>query len=356
MPDADIIVAGAGMVGCYIAKKLSDRGYSVTLLEKSKAMKEDSGIVSKRFFRHVPKKFAMHRIDRMQFVSPSKKTFSLKGRTFAWVVSRHEVNSHLRKQCKENTSYERILSVNTGKNGAEVKTDENTYSCRLIVGCDGTFSTVRRQLGGKDPRIFFGMLTRTKMQKGSVQVHLNKHYSPDFFGWIIPQTGEWGIMSGTNAKEHFDYFGQKENLEKGEVHGYPIPMGLVQTSYERAMIVGEAAGQTKPLTGGGYVLGLECARHAIKTADLCMQQGNFGREFIVSSYDRWRMQFAGEIKLQLLARKIYRRMTNKQIDKIFDILGPHAERVEVKDYDLLSKTFMQMPKTAIIKAGLQAIF
>ena len=355
MKDADIIIVGAGIVGCYIGKKLSDLGHDVLVLDKSRRVKEDSGIVSKRFFRYFPKALARHSIERMDFVSPSGKNFALQGkRPFAWIVDRKEVSRHLRKNCS--VSYERVMSVDAGKAGVEVKTNENKYSSKLVIGCDGTFSLVRRQLGIKDPKIIFGMLTRMKRKKGNVKVYLNKYYSPDFFAWVIPQTGEWGIMSSGNPKDYFEYFGNKEQLQRGEIHSSPIPMGFTESSRERAMLVGEAAGQTKPLTGGGYVFGMECAQYAIRTADLCMQQNRFSRQFISSSYDRWKARFAREIRMQLLAKRFYRRMTNDQVEKVFDTLGQHAERVPIKDYDLLSKTFLQMPKMAIAKAVAQAVF
>ena len=346
---------GRGLSG--VAEKLDKLGYDVVLLDKGKDVKEDSGIVSKKFFDHLPKSLAKHEIKQMDFISPSGKHFSLKGqKPFAWIADRKEVNMQLRKNCKSIISYERVLSLKAGKESAEVVTNENKYSAKLVIGCDGTYSLVRRMLGGKNPRIIYGILTRMKKQKGEIKVYLNKYYSPDFFAWLIPQTGEWGIMSGVNPKDYFEHFGKNENLEKGEVHASPIPMGFTQSSFERAMLVGEAAGQTKPLTGGGYVFGLECGQYAIRTADLCMQQKRYGKEFISSSYDRWKPKIGKEIKMQLLARRFYRRMTNKQIDNVFDTLGPHTEKLPVKDYDMLSKTFMQVPKLAIMKAALQAVF
>lgn len=358
--DYDVIISGAGITGSYIAMRLlEETDLNVLVLERTKALKDDSGIVSTDFLKFLPqKKLIEHEIQEMKFISPSGLSFSLKGeKPYALITSREKLSKFLRNKIKKNISYENITDIFWPNGKVEVKTGENRYTAKLLVGCDGTNSLVRKKLGFRDPRVFFGILSRTKPAKENVKVWLNKHYSPDFFAWSIPQTGEWGTISEKRAGEYFDHFRSKVGFEKTEMRGYPIPVGFTKSSAERAMLVGEAAGQSKPLTGGGYMFGLRASQYAIEAAKKAFDLGVFSSFFFDKEYhQKWRAELGKEIARQKFARRFYRRLTNRQIDRLFQILGPHVDSVNVEDYDALSEMWKKIPKSALFRAGLASIF
>jgi flavin-dependent dehydrogenase len=357
--DYDVIISGAGIVGSYIGMRLMEEtDLDVLILERTKAMKDDSGIVSADFLKLFPSRLVEHEIREMNFISPSGLGFSLKGeKPYALITSRERLSKFLRNKIRKNISYESVSEVFWPEGKVEVKTDQSRYTASLLIGCDGTNSLVRRKLGFKDPKIFFGILSRTKPLKGPVRVWLNKHYSPDFFAWSIPQTGEWGTIAEQRAGEYFEHFRNKLGFEKAEMRGYPIPVGAAKSSWDRTMLVGEAAGQSKPLTGGGYIFGLRASQHAISAAKRAFELNVFGKFFFGREYDRkWKKEIGGEIAKQKLARKFYRRLTNRQIDRLFELLGPHIDAAEVTDYDALSEMWKQIPKSSLVKAGIASIF
>jgi len=202
-----------------------------------------------------------------------------------------------------------------------------------------------------------GILSRTKPSKDVIKVFLNKHYSPDFFAWEIPQTGEWGTISEKRAGEYFEHFRNRLGFAKTEMRGYPIPLGMTRSASDRAILVGEAAGQSKPLTGGGYMFGMRAAQHAIEATKNAFELDTFSKFFFEKEYgQRWRSELGREIEMQKVARRFYRRLTNRQIDRLFEIAGPHIDKTNVEDYDMLSEMWKQLPKGTLVRAGLASVF
>jgi digeranylgeranylglycerophospholipid reductase len=105
--------------------------------------------------------------------------------------------------------------------------------------------------------------------------------------------------------------------------GYQIKYGgiplkpLTETAVGRTLVVGDAAGQVKPSTGGGIYFGLLCADIAVNAIDKALKNTGHLTEHI-SQYDRlWRKKLEAELKREYLARKIYQGLSNQQIDDIF---------------------------------------
>ncbi|RLC69312.1 MAG: hypothetical protein DRI26_09390, partial [Chloroflexi bacterium] len=84
--------------------------------------------------------------------------------------------------------------------------------------------------------------------------------------------------------------------------------------------VGDAAGQVKPTTGGGVYYGLLCAEVAADTLDRALATGDFS-ESLFSGYERaWREMIGRELRIGYLARRLYGRLSNRQVDQLFHIV------------------------------------
>jgi flavin-dependent dehydrogenase len=67
----------------------------------------------------------------------------------------------------------------------------------------------------------------------------------------------------------------------------------------RALLVGDAAAQTKPFTGGGIVYGMTCADAAARVVDPKTPE-------TLAAYERaWRSELAAEIRLGAWVRRAY---------------------------------------------------
>jgi len=180
-----------------------------------------------------------------------------------------------------------------------------THRARMVAGCDGPKSRVRRDLGLPEPgELLHGVLGFTDEDDSQdfVDVHLSV---PRFFAWRIPR-GEAGVEYGLavppggDVRERFEAFCESYGVETDRRCSGLIPIGPPDTvTSDRAFLIGDAAAQTKPFTGGGIRYGMTAADHAARNID----PDDPGT---LADYESaWREDLAREIRLGHLVRRAY---------------------------------------------------
>lgn len=354
----DVIIVGCGVAGGYLASKL--RGLDVLVLEKDKnVFLKDSGLVSSHFREFFPASLIKSKIKEMRAVSPSGITFTLGAENpFAYILKRKGFSRFLRRLARKNAEvkYESVKSMLYNDDCVSVVTNGGEYKSKLVVGCDGAFSIVRRTLGIKLPAIP-GIFVRTKknLRHKVIDVYFNKYFSPEFFSWVIPQINEYGIITSTRPMESLSYFKRKINLPEGRIYSSFIPVGYCKSYAARTLLIGDACGQVKPLTGGGIMFSLRAARHAASTIKSALENERCDAAFLSGYEHSWKSEISREIKLQLAVRKAYRKFTNRDIDNLFVKFGFDISRVRGFDYDNLSTIIKGLSKFQLMKYVLPRI-
>ncbi|MFD1511759.1 geranylgeranyl reductase family protein [Halomarina rubra] len=194
---------------------------------------------------------------------------------------------------------DRVVVTANGPEGVD------THEARMVVGADGPRSRVREACGLPEPREFLhGVLgfDHTPDDQDYVDVHLTV---PRFFAWRIPR-GDDGVEYGLAARPGDDVSGRFDRL--CEEYGVTmdrrcsglIPIGPPKrVTGRRSLLVGDAAGQTKPFTGGGILYGMRAADHAAREVDP-------ERPETLGDYERtWRSELRTEIRLGHAVRAAY---------------------------------------------------
>jgi len=102
------------------------------------------------------------------------------------------------------------------------------------------------------------------------------------------------------------------------------------------LVVGDAAGQVKPTSGGGIYYGLLCADIAVRTLHLALEDDDLSARRL-SRYERaWHKKLSRELRIGYWMRKLYERMSNRQVDRIFKILKDNAIDEALLEADDLS--------------------
>lgn len=148
-----------------------------------------------------------------------------------------------------------------------------TVTAHMVVGADGPRSRVRRELGIAEPdELLHGVLgfDRDPDDADFVDVHLTV---PRFFAWRIPrgQAGvEYGLAAppGADVPARFDDLAEGYDVSFEERCSGAIPIGPPESvTSERGLLLGDAAAQTKPFTGGGILYGMTAADCAARVVD-----------------------------------------------------------------------------------------
>jgi flavin-dependent dehydrogenase len=175
----------------------------------------------------------------------------------------------------------------------------------MVAGADGPRSKVRSSVGLPEPdELLHGVLgfDPEPDDQDFVDVHLTV---PGFFAWRIPR-GEAGVEYGLAASpgaevgDWFETFTDSYGAETDRRCSGLIPVGPPETVTDRRVfLLGDAAAQTKPFTGGGIRYGMLAADHAVETVDPTDPA-------TLDDYERaWRADLGREIRLGAWVRRAY---------------------------------------------------
>lgn len=357
----DIIIIGSGIAGSYMAGKLKD--FNVLVIEKDREpVVKDSGIVSDHIFDFFKgDKLIKEKINTVRFLSQSNILTVEKRDPFAYILDREEMAGFLRNSSEDRTMIETAREVTQHGGFVSVRTGEHEYHTKMLIGADGANSIVRRAVIGSGPKLYAGLMNKTGTDIGHdcVHVYLNKYFSPDFFSWTIPQNNEYGLITAVRPMEYYNFFKKKAGLPNGKVYGSWIPIGMSKSFSNRTLLVGDSCGQVKPLTGGGIIYSLRSADHAIETIKQAFDEDRFDEKSLSGYEKKWKSDIGPEIKRQLFLRKLYRKITNKQMDSLLNEFGPYLEKldgIEEFDYDRPTDLLSRLPKLKLLKTLLKYYF
>lgn len=341
------IIIGAGPVGSYLAGKLARLGHRVLVLDKKSAAGMDvccTGIISKDCLNLLPPdiNLAKRPIRSASFVAPSGKSIKL-SRTdeVAYIVDRVALEQVLAARAEAaNVGYRfginvigiepaagrmRVTADNGGNNG--------TFEAETVVITTGFGSPLPSRLGlGEIHNYLIGAQAEVDIADvDDIEIYFDRRLGPGGFSWLVPvgsQRGLVGQLTYRQPKQSFKKLlaalrsqGKIATTEVSPDYRL-IPLGSLPKTYaDRVLVVGEAAGQVKPTTGGGVYYGLVCADMAADTLHQAFQAGEFSAARLASYEKKWRAKLEREIKIGYWAHRFYRMLGNRQIEGLHNLIS-----------------------------------
>jgi flavin-dependent dehydrogenase len=213
---------------------------------------------------------------------------------------------------------------------AEHSGDVLMFEARAVVLATGFSSKLPETAGfGKSKRWAAG--AQVEVEAGTideVEIFLGKNVAPGFFGWAIP-TGATRALVGLLVEREANIRLEKLIAVLEESGKISAPEGRFQyrgvtlaspkkTCVNRLLLVGDAAGQVKPLTGGGIYFGLLCADIAASTLHKAMDVTDFSAANLHSYEKEWKHLLGQELRLGGWASRIYGRLGDRTIDRVVE--------------------------------------
>ena len=318
----DVAVIGGAMSGSRTAELIAEKGHSVLLIEEHPQIGvpcKCTGLVSWRFHEVLPdfpKKLVVNTVNNAKFFAPNGKMLQLKSKNPVSVISRPGLDKflfdHAKKAGAVAKTTERFLNFNYVNNGVEIKTDKSNYKAKLLIGADGANSAVAKSARIQMPEKYLvGVQTTAEgnYDVDAVELWFGSEFSPKFFAWVVPENeniARIGLASKPSPMQYYKKFLEKRigNFIKPDVGGV-IRGGLIKTSVaNRVMLVGDAACQIKPYSGGGITYGLIASQFCADAAVVALDNYNFTKEFLKKNYDSvWKNKLAMPIKRGSLLHK-----------------------------------------------------
>jgi len=343
MTARDIVVVGAGPAGLIAAREAARRGATVTVLEEHAEIGVPchcAGLLSIKGLKDlgVPLSadFIQNQLKGARFYSPSGLSFTVGRReAVACAVDRSMFDKFLAEQATnagaEIRTESRVENVSRRDKRIAVEDSLTSISAGVVVDAEGAVSRFVETMGlkllesrGVLPALQF-KLEDVNVDPAYAEIHVGNKVAPGFFTWVIPlgpDSARVGLAcKGANVREKLESFiqGRFGKVKRTTVSsGRIITCGPIPRTYDdNFIVVGDAAGQVKPTTGGGVILGGMCAAFAGEVAAESAKNRDYGAVFL-EKYERlWKSKLGGEFRTMRLARQVVNRLSDKTVDKLF---------------------------------------
>ena len=338
-----MIVVGAGPAGNNTALSLASKGYNVTVIDSRENIGDKlcTGLVGEECFRRYPIEPSMvyREINSASVISPSSELVRFETpNPVARVVNRVSYVSSFAEKAKEaGAEYllgNRVVSLHQDKDRVTVSidgsNDSNTIQARSLVLAAGFGSQLNRQLGLGEPADYVVGIQCTVRTEGvdEVQVYLGRDVAPGFFSWLVPTQPGYalaGLLVRKNAPEMFSKFlaARKvegkiiEAVEKPICWGIPL-RPLKKTYTDRVLVVGDAAGQVKPTTGGGIFYSLLASEIASEALDQALVEDKLSANRLGAYQKEWRSLLSTELEVGYSARRAFEYLGDSHITSLID--------------------------------------
>lgn len=363
--DFDVVVVGGGPAGSFTASNIAKNGYKVLVAEEHKRIGEPvqcAGLVSPRThtLASAPEDIVLREFKGARIVSALGGELLVNGeKTYALAVDRAAFDRHLAGQAREAGAEIITGSMVTGLskklNGYSVSisggNSRMSVECRLLIGADGVQSRVARWLGlqpaGRKISMYAGEFDLGGFDPGEVTILLGQSFAPGWFGWIVPLSGKTGrvgvgsflsdISPRQCLKRMIDAFPSRfRKYKELRYTGGSVPFGAMRKIYSsHAMLVGDAAAQVKPMSGGGLYTGLRGSLACARVACEALSQGRLDEKFLSRYQAYWDVEFGAEFRTSVSHREVYMNMKETELDKLLRFLDrPHWRRMIARHGDI----------------------
>jgi digeranylgeranylglycerophospholipid reductase len=341
----DLVVIGAGPVGSYLASLCADN-MNVLVVEEDKEAggKACSGLVSPRLMEMLPSS-----VKRTGLIQHTVKgaVVHFMGREFefrksgdaAYVLDRDVLDGRLAGHAKGSGADimlgERVLGITASRHKVSVKTARHLFEAKVAAGCDGARSVAAKTIGSKPSELLNGLIIYTEKEDYSdtVEMWFDKSLVKDGFFWRMPRgrQTEFGCIGyGLSFPVLERFFG----IDKGSVSGRnaaPVPIGIARTYGTRIVLVGDAACQTKPWSGGGITYGMVAAGYASEVISGAVRRNDFSRLSVYE--DLWKKRLLRDMKAGLLVREFYKDLDLRGLAGIMERAESMKHECDKIDFD-----------------------
>jgi geranylgeranyl reductase family protein len=383
MKKYDVAVIGAGPIGSTISRYLAEKGFNVVILEKKKTIGvplQCAGLIGKRIkeINLLPDEIILNEIYGAHLHSPSDISFSVsKKQPEAYVIDRMEYDKLLAKLAVDSGAelrmHHKVTAIEPETGQIHFKNNNNSsINAEIVVGADG-YKSIASRTCNNPSKTFQAAQYLMKVEKNIfnpefVHVYVDHKISPGFI-WIIPlpdQMVRLGLFSNLNYHEmnillknfinNNPYFINSSVLKK--YHGHiPVYEANKKILNHRVLLLGDAASQVKPTSGGGLNLGFTCAQLASDVITNALENQNLS---LLNDYpENYNKLNKKELRMQLKVHKIFSTLKNSDLDYMFQqLINEGAPDIISKygDLDSQSELVKEMLKRGILLSILPKLF
>lgn len=298
-----ILVVGASVGGSTAANTLASAGVPVVLLERDLDwVKPCGGALPPVAFSEfdLPQSLISRKVHKTVVYSPSGRSTEIdvvgleeSDRDYVAMACREDLDPYLRRRAVKNGAdliEGRLVGLDFDADGVtatyrhRASRDTRTLRASAVIGADGAYSTVAKLMGLERLPRCIAIQERIRLPEEQMarwadcaELYLGHDVSPDLYAWVFPKSDHIAVGCGAGpgntaaARQLLANLKQRiaPLIEGGEIfleEAHALPMNpRPQIAFERALLVGDAAGLVVNTSGEGIYWAMKSAQVAAET-------------------------------------------------------------------------------------------
>jgi digeranylgeranylglycerophospholipid reductase len=372
----DAVIVGSGPAGSVTARFAAEAGAKVLIIERRAEVGVPvlcgEGISQKvdHFKVLEGKRWIATKMEGARIFSPNGTKITLSaeyaGNETGYVVYRDIFDQELARGAVQKGAeiMLNICAINLLKKDGKIKGitarhfDETIeIEADVVVGADGVESRIGKWAGIQTTLKPYDLetcvqytLTNIEWDSPYCDFFIGKQVAPGGYVWVFPKGNDIanvgiGLLaslseSGKAAQFLDKFIAARPELKKGQpvrVITGADPVALpIQSVKDNLLLVGDAARQVDPITGGGLMNSIEAGKFAGETIGKAVEKQRFDAQILTEYETKWKKSFGKKLHRNYVAKEIILDMEDKTLDMLADSL---------KDYK-----FEEFSTLSIIKA------
>ena len=351
----DVAVIGAGPAGAIASKYAALNGARTLLIEEHASIGSPvqcTGLISKAALKQCETgegSFVLSRMKGAFVYAPNGNELTIRGKDVkAYVIDRKIFDRELVERSLdagvELMLKTRFIGLHNGEISVLSSGVRKDIHADIVIGADGIMSSVGRAAGlPRCKKFLSGIQFEAPYHARDpefVEIFTGNKFAPGFFGWAVPFAGmaRIGLAKNMDDKPASHYLEEliKHPVLSSRYRGSRtehvvggIPLGPPErTATDNVMLVGDAAGQVKPTSGGGVYMGAVCAKIAGEVGARAARKETDPGEY----EKRWRSAVGRELSIGMIIHKSLGKLSDENMNEFIAFLSKPGMSERITEY------------------------
>lgn len=388
--ETDVLVIGAGPAGSSAAKHAALNGAEVLMIDKKSEIgtpKRCAEGVSKDGLKKLNiepnSRWVTRELSGVRMIAPNGTSVWLnedrvKLPEAGYILERKVFDKHMAMDAARSGAKIMVKTIATGlrrdEDGITVNVEfmdqKFDIKAKIVIGADGPESRVGRWAGLKTalkPKNMescaqFEMVNLKMKDPDSIEFYFGS-VAPGGYAWIFPKGDDianvgLGILTTETDKSAYEHLLEfvetcpaTQNAQPVELNIGGDPVGGMHKKLvtDNMIVVGDAAGQVNPLTGGGIISAMQAGLYAGEVAAAAIKQGDYSENNLKKYQDRCEESINIKFKRDLKVKDYLLSLSDEELDSIAEAFQD-IEMDNINTAELIKNLVKVSPK-ALLKLG-----
>ena len=386
----DILVIGAGPAGSSAAKHAALNGAKVLMIDKKSEIgspKRCAEGVSKEGLKALgiePHcKWIAKELTGVKFISPNGTSVWLNEERVklpeaGYILERKIFDKHMAMNAARAGVEIMVKTIATGlkrsEKGlivtAECMDQSFEINAKIVIAADGPESRVGRWAGLKTTLKPKNMESCAQFEMAGVEMEDSNSIefyfgsvAPGGYAWIFPKGDDianvgLGIITTQTDKTAYQHLQEfvsncpsTQNAQPVELNigGDPVGGMLKKLVTDNLVLVGDAASQVSPLTGGGIISAMKAGVFAGEVTAAAIKEGNYSQKRLQEYQDKCEEDMVKTFKKELKVKNYLLSLSDEELDSIAEAFkNTEFEKINTKE---IIKVLIKVSPKALLKLG-----